>query len=228
MPQTRIVIIACRVLQGIIESRLEREVRDAVFLDYGLHRNPRLMAQSIQQRVDAIEEPSIILIGYGLCGNGLVGLKSRQHTLVIPRTDDCIALLLGSYEAYRAELDATPGTYFLTRGWIESGSEPLSEYDENAAKYGTEKAAWIMDAQYHNYRRLCLVAYSEEDLAASRPRALRVAEFCRARWGWRYEERLGSDALIRRLLNPGDLQSCEDLVVVLPGGEVRQSDFLRE
>jgi len=221
------VIIACRVLKETLEPLIDPSVRDVTFLDYGLHRTPRLMAQSIQQRIDSVEQPSLILVGYGLCGNGLVGVKARQHTLVIPRTDDCIALLLGSYQSYRAELAETPGTYFLTRGWLESRSDPLSEYEEYCGKYGPKKAAWIMDEQYRNYRRLCLITYSDDDLAACRPRAGEVAEFCRARWNWRYEERRGSDELIRRLLAFGRERPSDDFVVVLPGDEVRQSDFLR-
>jgi len=224
-----VVIIACRVLQGIIEPRLERAVRGLIFLDYGLHRSPRIMAESIQKHVDSFQEPCLILIGYGLCGNGLVGVKSRIHTLAIPRTDDCIALLLGSYASYLAETAADPGTYFLTRGWLESGSEPLSEYREYILKYGPEKAALIMDAQYRNYRRLCLVGYTEADLAACRARALEVAGFCRERWGWRFEERIGSDALIRQLLGfrAGQETEAADLVVIPPGAEVEQSHFLR-
>jgi hypothetical protein len=184
------------------------------------------MAQTIQGNIDALSEPCTVLIGYGLCGNGLVGLKSRQHTLVIPRTDDCIALLLGSYESYIREISETPGTYYLTRGWIESGSDPLREYEECCATYGTAKADFVMDAQYRNYRRLCLVAYSREDLDACRERAMQVAAFGAGRWGWRYEERLGSDALVRDLLEFGTGPGKGNLVVIAPGGEVTQDRFL--
>jgi len=69
-----------------------------------------------------------VVLGYGLCGNGLHGLKAGRHTLLAPRADDCIALLLGSYQAYRREFDAEPATYWLSKGWLESGSNPLQEY----------------------------------------------------------------------------------------------------
>jgi hypothetical protein len=193
------------------------------------------MAAAIQEELDALAEPHLVCIGYGLCGNGLVGVKAGRHTLVIPRTDDCIAMFLGSYEAYLKEFRSVPGTYYLTRGWLESGSDPLREFRECEARYGSEDAGWIMDEQYSNYERLCLVAHDEADLEACRPRAREVAEFCGRRWGWRYEERLGSDALIRRLLAvctsgrlPDDRGLLEaDFVIVPPGGEVRQEPFLR-
>jgi hypothetical protein len=233
--QRPVAIIACRVLQNIIEGQLLRDCHHRlVFLEYGLHRTPGLMAPAIQEQIDALSEPHRVLIGYGLCGNGVVGLKARQHTLVIPRADDCIALFLGSHQEYLKEFEATPGTYYLTSGWLESGSEPLSEYREYCERFGPEDAGWISDSQYSGYQRLCFVAHSGEDIDAYRPRAMTVADFCRERWGWRYEERLGSDAFLRRLLahaqdgtEPEQLsQMGGDFVVSPPGSEVRQDQFL--
>jgi len=63
-----------------------------------------------------------------LCGNGLNGIRAGQHILLIPRADDCIAILLGSYQVYKQEFQSAPGTYYLSKGWLESGSNPLSEY----------------------------------------------------------------------------------------------------
>lgn len=176
-------------------------VREPIFLEYGLHRFPQLMAPAIQEQIDALPEPSLVVIGYGLCGNGVVGVKAREHTLLIPRTDDCIAMFLGSYETYLEEFASSPGTYYLTKGWLESGSHPLSEYHEYREKYGGDDAEWLIDTQYQDYERLCFVAHSAEDLEEYRPQALEVAEFGRERWGWRYEERLGTDRFIRQLMN---------------------------
>lgn len=237
-----VVVIACKVLQSIILERLEaRGVSSSTpttFLEYGLHRFPQLMAPAIQEQIDALPEPSLVVIGYGLCGNGVVGVKAREHTLLIPRTDDCIAMFLGSYEAYLDEFGSSPGTYYLTKGWLESGSQPLSEYEEYQEKYGPDDAEWLIDTQYQDYERLCFVAHSAEDLEAYRPRALEVAQFGRERWGWRYEERLGTDRFIQRLLNHAlaiapddDLQrlgqASADFQVIPPGGEIRQDELLR-
>ena len=224
-----IVIIACRVLESLIEKLLNDTQPRTIYMDYGLHRLPQTMPATLQAELDALPEPSLVLLGYGLCGNGLVGLQAGPHTLVIPRADDCIALLLGSYETYIEEFTAVPGTYYLTKGWLESGSHPLKEYREYQEKYGQSKAEWLMDQQYQNYRRLVLVAHSQAELEAYRPQALEVAGLCEARWGMRYEERLGSDSFVRRLLAaPEVLEHLEgDLLVIPPGGEVQQSQFLR-
>jgi len=159
----------------------------------------------------------------------LKGIQSRQHTLIIPRTDDCIAILLGSYQKYIEEFDATPGTYYLTKGWLESGSDPLKEYREYEEKYGQEDATWIMDQQYQHYERLAFIAHNNEDLDKYRPQAQEVAAYCQ-RWGMRYEEILGSDNYIRRLVEKsfqaGEADD-EDFVVVPPNREVTQTMFMR-
>lgn len=39
-----------------------------------------------------------ILLATGFCGDSFCGLETRHTELIIPRTDDCISLLLGSAE----------------------------------------------------------------------------------------------------------------------------------
>jgi hypothetical protein len=207
----------------------ENLARQISFFDYGLHRVPSKLNWTLQDALDSIEEPSLVVLGYGLCGNGLRGLKSGKHTLLISRADDCIAILLGSYQTYMREFEAEPGTYYLTKGWLESGSDPLKEYNEYLEKYGQEDADWLMDQQYQHYKRLVLVAHTEEDLETYRPQAMEVARFCEKRWGMRYEEILGSDGYIQKLVEiaSGKADADDEFVVVPPGGELKQNEFIR-
>jgi len=198
------------------------------FLDYGLHAVPKKLRLAVQEQIDQIEEPSLIVLGYGLCGNGLDGIQAGDHFLLIPRTDDCIGILLGSYDAYLKEFNQEPGTYYLTKGWLESGSNPLQEYHKLMEKYGAEKAAWLMDMQYANYKRLAFVAHEQVDLDQYREKALEVAQYC-TRWGMKYEELLGSTSYIQRLAEVAlYLENAdEDFIVIPPGGELKQKHFMR-
>jgi hypothetical protein len=190
----------------------------------------------LQDALQGVERPSLVVLGYGLCGNGLNKLQSGSHTLLVPRTDDCIALLLGSHRAYLHEFDAMPGTYYLSKGWLEAGSHPLKEYLEYLPKYGPDQAMWIMDQQYQNYRRVAFVAHRQEDLEEYRASAQEVARFCE-RWNMRYEEILGSDGYVRRLVDlvvqvreqglAALRDAGADFLVIPPGGEIRQSMFMR-
>ena len=227
--QAPVVVIACKVFQDLLEHFLPPDMADQVtFLDYGLHEFPNKLSSAVQEQIDSLEEPSRILLGYGLCGNGLEGIRSGRHTLFMPRADDCIAILLGSYQAYLKEFSENPGTYYLTKGWLESGSDPLREYHQALEKYGAENAEWLMDQQYRHYKRLVFVAHTREDLETSRPRALEVAEYCK-QWGMSYEEVLGSEDYIRDLVKAvGTLcESDEQFLVIPPGGSIEQSQFLR-
>jgi hypothetical protein len=232
----RVAFIACQVLQNRLEDLLPADLRgEAVFMEYGWHRVPAKMTQELQKVIDSIREPSLVVLGYGLCGNGLDGIRAGKHTLLMPRVDDCIALLLGSRHAYLRQFSAVPGTYYLSEGWLESGSHPLSEYEEYAERYGPEDALWILDQQYQNYERLALVAPSQAGLEKNRPAAQEVARFCE-RWDMVYEEILGSDGYLRRLVgtsvalredgSDATKRITGDFLIVPPGGQIRQRAFV--
>jgi hypothetical protein len=223
------IMIACRVFESLLDRLLPEGSFDQItYLDYGLHRIPEKLAWTLQQEIDAVEIPSLIVLGYGLCGNGLKGIQSRQHTLLIPRTDDCIAILLGSHKTYLEEFTKQPGTYYLTKGWLEAGSDPLKEYHEVREKYGEEDAQWIMDTQYQHYQRLVFVAHHQVDLEEYRPQAQEVADYCQ-RWDMDYQEVLGSDRYVRRLIETATSldQADHDFLVIPPGKIVEQEMFLR-
>ena len=224
-----VVVSACKVFQNFIEAYLPDGLAGEItFLDYGLHAVPRNLKSALQEQIDRVGEPSLIVLGYGLCGNGLHGIKAGPHTLLVPRTDDCIAILLGSYTAYQREFTDTPGTYYLSKGWLESGTNPLAEYRKYVEKYGEKQAQWLMDTQYRHYKRLALVVQNAADREKYRPAALEVAAYCE-RWGLRYEEILGSDAMLLRLIEiaAGLAQADDDFLVVPPGGALTQGMFFR-
>ena len=85
-----------------------------------------------------------------------------------------------------------------------------------------------MDQQYQHYERLVMVAHDPDDLEKYRPQAQEVARYCE-RWGFRYEEILGSDAYVRRLVEVAAAldKADKDFVVVPPGGEINQNQFIR-
>jgi len=224
----KVVLLACAVMRDLVEPHLDAAAVETIYMDFGLHERPKRMAPALQEQLDAIEEPSLVLVGYGLCGTGLVGLEAGRHTLVIPRTHDCIAILLGSHREYMRTIRENPGTYYLTKGWLEAGSDPLSEYESYVERYGEKTANMAMDVMYRNYTQICLVAHSEEDLAANRERAQEVAAFCKERWGMAYSERVGSDALIAKLLEAPRQRSAlgDEFLVIEPGGRVEMEPFL--
>jgi Protein of unknown function (DUF1638) len=236
-----IVVIACNVFQDMLEELLPKHLSTKVsFFDLALHVAPKKMQRTLQEAIDSVEEPSLIVLAYGLCGNGLNGVKAGKHVLLIPRVDDCIAIMLGSRQAYQEQFRKEPGTYYLARGWLEVntqsitpgatdaryGADPLTTYESYVAQYGPETADWLMDELYHNYKRLAFVAHTQAEMEKYRPRAHEIARFCE-RWGMHYEEILGSDKYVRQLIEVATAldRANGEFLVIPPGGELSQEQF---
>jgi hypothetical protein len=211
-------IIACATVIEEMLPHLPTGV-EAKVLDFGLHINPKELKRILQETIDGmVPGADTILLGYGLCSQAVVGLRANDCTLVVPKVDDCIAIFLGSYTVYRQQSRAEPGTYYLTKGWIEAGDSPFAEYDSLVERYGEEKAEWLMGQMLKNYTRLALINTGQYELERYRAYARYTAE----RWGLRYEEIPGSDALIVRMLyGPWD----GDFVVARPGETISYLDF---
>ena len=165
---SRIALISCMVMNREL-SRLASESPNIVrtwWLRQGLHDTPQILHDELQRLIDEIEAENEklkkqhrfdqIVLGYGLCSNGVIDLKTRSLPLVVARCDDCISLFLGSADRYRELFRKYPGIYWYTPGWMEQSFTPslenyeamrqeyLEEYDEDTADYLMEcNDAWI-------------------------------------------------------------------------------------
>jgi hypothetical protein len=188
-------------------------------LEFGLHLTPDRLRQALQAQIDASVNADVIVLGYGLCSNGVVGLGARHAQLVVPRVDDCIGIFLGSRVEYQRQFRGEPGTFYLTKGWIECGDTPLTEYEKMVAKYGEETALWLSKEALKHYTRIALIDTGQYGLDRYREYARRVA----ALYGLRFEEIPGSISLLQKLVAGawGD-----EFVVVQPGESVTVDMFL--
>jgi len=226
----RLHLIGCSVLIRELSDAivLSSHTVDARYLPAGLHDIAgEGMRDQIQQAIDDAEpsQYDAVVIGYGLCGNGLVGLHARTTRLVIPRAHDCITLLMGSRARYRSYFEANTGVYFRSAGWVQRAAEmeeQLSEHlfsarkEDLIAKYGEEAGRYLWEeftSYRRNYRKLtyirtaCDVTNSFCDQARAEAREK----------SWEFEEIEGDNALFRRLLS-GDWTN--DFLVVAPGQQI--------
>ncbi|MCB2179934.1 DUF1638 domain-containing protein [bacterium] len=188
-------------------------------LDFGLHLNPAELKRVLQEKIDR-DSPDfdVLLLGYGLCSMAVVGLRATSATLVVPRTDDCIAIFLGSADAYKKQTSAEPGTYYLTKGWIEVGDTPFEEHKLIVEKYGEEKAARMTRLLLKNYTRLGFINTGQYEIERYREYAQHTANA----FDLRFEEIEGSPSLIRKLVyGPWD----DEFVVAPPGDAISYTDF---
>ena len=98
------VLISCGTLEDEVRKVLAATPKPPrlIFTAAALHDKPtNQMREVLQQELNALgPEVCRVLFGYGLCGTAVQGLVTGNFTLIIPRVDDCIPLLLGSRERW--------------------------------------------------------------------------------------------------------------------------------
>ena len=228
----RFKLISCEVLfreMGHACAHSPHRV-DLEFLPKGLHDlGGKPMAAKIQEAVDRTEEGvyQAILLGYGLCGNGLDGLTARHTRLVLPRAHDCIALLMGSHDRYQAYFDGNPGTYYRSTGWLERGQglQQLTHrtmgFDESldalVRQYGEDNGRYLYEemTRYRaQYRKLTFI---ETGLEAGGEFIAEAAAEARDK-GWSFERLPGDLAWLGRLVE--GVWTEAEFVVAEPGQRI--------
>ena len=232
-------VIACGVL-AIDLRHVSQQLGIAAtteFLPGGLHDRPDELRRRVQEEIDrasATLRAERIVVGYGVCGLGTVGLHARNVPLVIPRVNDCIALFLGSDTAYREQFCRYPGTYYISAGWVEEKTHPQS-IDESPIhcgpecftlqqliqRYGEENATAIRDflnSWQKNYQR---AAFIDTPAPGRRRKYADLAKAMADEFGWKYEEIAGSDELLTKLITA---RHSTDEVLLVPEHHVTAHD----
>ena len=207
------------------------------FLPKGLHDMPAGdMLARVQAAVDrAGTGYDAVLLGYGLCNNGLAGLQARGTQLIVPRAHDCITLFFGSKERYTEYFFSHPGTYFKTTGWIERGEadgelkqltiphqmgmdKTLAQYIE---EYGEDNGRFLYETLCETSRNYGQFTFIEMGVEPDGSFEARTREDAASR-GWKFEKVPGTLSLIEDLLN-GNWHT-DAFLVVPPGGKVVPSN----
>ena len=219
MEYSRTLVMACATVIEEMLPLLPPGMQHQVF-DFGLHVNPDKLRRRLQEAIDAVSGKfDTIILGYGLCSQAIIGLRADGCTLVAPRVDDCIAIFLGSSSAYHTQARAEPGTYYLTKGWIEVGDTPFAEHDRLIQRFGAERAQYIYQVMMGKYKRLALINTGQYELEKYREYTRRTAE----RFGLRFEEIEGADTLVKKMIHgPWD----DEFVVIPPGETFRFDQFV--
>ncbi|MDR3569777.1 MAG: DUF1638 domain-containing protein [Syntrophobacteraceae bacterium] len=204
------VVLACNTIRDEIEkAALETNCPyPFTWIESGLHLVTSSLRQRLQEELDKMNGKERVLLGFGICGGALTGLKTGDYQLVIPRVDDCISLLLGSAEAKRRCAEGG-GVYFLTRGWLEGEANIWKEYHATVARMGLEKTERVYRKMLAHYKFLGLIDTGAYDIPSLLPELREISSTLRLE----LVTFQGKDQYLRRLLEgPWD----EDYFVVVP------------
>ena len=216
----KVLLIGCEVLKTQIE-RQGKIPADAVYLEQLLHRTPDKLRQELQQLIDRSGRYQTLLFAYGLCSNAIIGLRGASgQRLIIPRSDDCIGLVLGSRQRYLDEFRKNSGTYYFTAGWVDGAPDPLKEYWKNIEQYGEEDSRWIAEETLKHYTRALFIQTGDDRDRFAAAYVRQFADFFRLR----YEEIAGSDTYLRKLI----YGPWEDDFVIVENGAVITSELFAD
>lgn len=214
----KIKFIACEVILDEIKDKVP-EGWEVVSLEKRLHEHSDKLRDQLQKEIDATKGFDIIFLGYGLCGKSIDGLISKDSAIVIPKCDDCIAMLLGSVEEYKKQFSAEPGTYYLTRGYIGEADDMVTGgFSEIKDKYDEKTWKWIMKEMLKNYKRLVYINTGNYDPKKWRDMARGEAE----KLDLRFEEIKSSGKLFQMIIEE---DWGEEFIKVEPGQKVKAEMF---
>ncbi len=212
------VILACQTMKDELQLVMQDSGINypVVYLESGLHNSPENLREKVQEQVNTIDA-AVILLVFGCCGKGLVGIKSTRAKLIIPRIDDCITLLLGSTENRRS-IPNEISTYFVTKGWLDPEGNVMWSYLSWVKRYGEQKAIRLTKKMLANYTRFLIIdtgAYNIENILP------KIRDSCE-KFNMDYDITPGSLRLLHLLLT-GPWGS--EFIILNPGQETLASDF---
>lgn len=153
----KIAVLSCGSLTDYVAAaQREAETHYPVFqLDRRFHVEPEQMKAHILQTVAQIpEEYDTILVAMGFCGGSWDGLMF-DRTIVIPRVDDCISLLLHTDDEYHPNLKQMGHMYMTDKDPNEFSPQRL--LDKLAETRSKEEANAIFHAWFDSYSHLDIV-----------------------------------------------------------------------
>lgn len=161
----RRVIAACHAIEKELLTVMENEnCHDPIhFLDQCLHSEPREMNAYLQNWIDGLTDVDEILLCVSGCGGSTKDLKATTANLVIPKTLDCIDILLsdGNLKDLRRKSDGI----FLTESWMEFIRRSPMDMQLLTEELGKEAAEARLKWIYENYKHFYIIDTGTYDIS---------------------------------------------------------------
>jgi hypothetical protein len=205
----KIALLACAVFEREIAMLAGKGARimETRFYEIALHDRPDTLREQLQgeiQSLDEREDIEAVVLAYGLCGLGTLGLSAGRHPFVLPRAHDCITMFLGSKEHYTAHQRACPTCFYYTPGWNRARRVPGPDKidamrEEFSARFDEDDVEFLIDAEKAVWAAHDTATYIDLGTPDAETEA-NYAKQCADSLGWEFERIHGDPSLLRDLL----------------------------
>ncbi len=226
----RFALLACSVFEREVAmlARGAKHIVETRWFEMGLHDCPDQLRARLQSELQSLEtrnDIEAVVLAYGLCGRGTVGLRPSRHKLVIPRAHDCITLFMGSKEAYAKHQLRCPTCYYYTPGWNRGrrvpGPEKLEALKlELAKKFDADDVEFLVKTEREQWAMHDTATYLDlgtDDAESEADYAKKCADWL----GWKFERQRGDAKLLRDLLWGN--WDAERFQIIQPGEQLAHS-----
>ncbi len=211
-----VMLVACNTIEDEINAAQKRLGLNypVIWVEGGLHdwiNKLRDRVQEVFEEADGKCDHLIFALGY--CGGGVSEVTTGNYTTILPLTDDCISVLLGSLdERIRT---SKPVTFYLTDSWMRHENNVVDDNNRLIAKFGEAKACKIQKSVFNHYERFAFVDTGTYDLDAAKKKIEPLSESV----GLRVESLPGSSAWLDKLLT-GPWDDSSQFLVVPPNSDI--------
>lgn len=211
------LLIACPNLRQEIGAIMEAEDLhyEVMWLPEELHQSPDRLRAYLDQTISQLKDVERVLLPMGRCGNGTIGVHSYATTLILPKCEDCIDLLLSSEGL--SHVRRPERTYFFTDGWLKGKRSFLQEYAYMRQRFSEETARELAGMIYRNYHQFGYIDTGFGSFA----QAASQAEYLAQAVGAKTVCLPGQYKSLRQMLRCQF--DSEDFIVVPPGHMVEQT-----
>lgn len=213
-------IIACEVFKEEFLKGLKMPSENCIFLPQELHRTPELLKNELQKQIDLLDQQGdldCIYLGYGLCGNGVVGVKSIRSKIIIPNSMDCISVLMGFQCSTNCKVVRTT-SYFFSSGWIAFGSDAWKEYQRCLKLFDHDTSYWCSKEMIKHYETFILINNGMASYFEDKAYVQKISKF----FGVSYHEVLGTLDWLASMFEDED---SKFKIIVKPGISIRSNMF---
>ena len=205
---------------------------DIDFIYQGLHEFPEKLNSNLRDALNRLDESKydVILLNYGLCGNGTLRMTHPRLPMIMHNVHDCIPLIIGDGRRHSEYVSGKPGTYWYSCGWIEGfplpgGPDYLEKYNYFYGRgIGGEMRDVIERMLMANYTHLTFIRWDELGEKISelgRRYTMECVRSLRERLalGVRYDEMKGDPDILQRFVDGA--WNSGDFITIEPGQQLQ-------